>query len=347
MTSLLGLSTQADLVHARSYVAASAALPFCMATKTPLLFDMRGLWADERIEDGSWPKDGPVDRGLRAMEKTLLSRASAITVLTNAMARHLRYNPSPALSIPSPIHVIPTCTDLNLFKPNLRPDPEITQLVKGTNSLIYLGALGGRNLIDEMTQFYLKWRKIVGPSRFLVISKDSPVRIRERLGSANASKDLIHVPLARSRVPSALRCGAAGLFLYRGSVGTIGVAPTKMGEFLGAGLPVAGNPVGDVAQLLSGQAGVLVNNLDDGTLEDAAHQLYLRSRDPKTPSVCRSVAEKWFSLSSGLSAYDQIYRSLMNHNQVTSLQDTHWPPPNRELPAVINGDEHVRNNRHL
>src|SRR5207253_1600428 len=40
------------IVHARSYVPAQIALSSRRARRAPFLFDIRGFWADERIEGG-------------------------------------------------------------------------------------------------------------------------------------------------------------------------------------------------------------------------------------------------------------------------------------------------------
>lgn len=324
MTGVLSQMTKADIVHARSYVAATLALPYCLATNTPLLFDTRGLWADERIEAGSWTKGGKIDRSLRFVEQTLMQKASAITVLTNAMAHHLRTNPAFAPHISCPIHVIPTCTDLKLFHPQARPDPEVFALTKGTKTLIYLGALGERNHVQETAQFYLSWRKHAPNSRFLVISKDSATPIRTILQRASAEHELIHTALPRHRVPAALQCGTAGLFLYKGSVGTLGIAPTKLGELLAMGLPVAGNLVGDVGEILSSGAGVSLLSFQASEFDRVALELYNRSQMPETAKKCNSIAHQWFSLEAGVSAYHHVYQTMLNrgHTQFASLN---WP----------------------
>ena len=51
---------QFDLTHCRSYVPAMAGLRLKRRFGVPLLFDMRGFWADEKVEGGSWPRSNPV-----------------------------------------------------------------------------------------------------------------------------------------------------------------------------------------------------------------------------------------------------------------------------------------------
>lgn len=318
-----GLFSRATLVHCRSYVAALSAVPFIRVFRRPLLFDMRGLWPEERIEDGSWGRESRVFQAAQQAERLLLTNASAITVLTNSMARYLRDEHSDRARIRAPIHVIPTCTDLDHFRVDAPPDAELSPLVAGTRPLLYLGALGGRYRMEEMARFYLAWRKVTGPTRFLVISRQAPDVFRRVLGEAGVEAELVHRALPRARVPGAIRLAAASVFLYHGSLAIRGVAPTKLGEVLACGLPLAGNSVGDVPALLDGQTGVMLTAQDDEHLLDRARALFDLSRSPRTAGICRAAAERWFSLSAGLDGYDALYRALGEGR--LSAADQPWP----------------------
>ncbi|MBX2810774.1 MAG: glycosyltransferase [Myxococcales bacterium] len=320
-TSILGQISKAQFVHARSYVAATAALPYCRISRTPLLFDMRGLWPDERVDCGSWTADGMIDRSLRYAEKMLLQNSASITVLTNNMASHLRH--SRPYNIPSKIHVIPTCVDLELFRTDIRPNSEIQRQVSGTFPLVYLGAVSRRNLIDQMVRFYRHWRRVATPSRLMVITRDNIEPIRQALRPFSLENELIHHSLNRPEVPAAIKCGYAGLFLYRGTIGTIGISPTKLGEFLASGLPVVGNMVGDSKQLLDGETGVLLKDLSEGSMAKGAEKLFALAQHPETQGHCRARAEQWFSLSKGIDAYEQVYQDILQSFQ--RQNDSWWP----------------------
>lgn len=323
-TALVGLLARADLVHARSYVAAALSLPFVSAFRRPLLFDMRGLWADERVEDGSWGPQSRVFAGAKKTEALLLRKAAGISVLTNSMAAYLREEYPERSRIHAPIHVIPTCADLERFHPQVRPDPEIARETEGAHTLVYLGALGGRYRQEEMARFYLAWRRAAGPSRFLVVSRQSPEVFRSVLSEAGAEEEILHRPMPRERVPAAIRCGQAGLFMYNGELAIRGVAPTKLGELLACGLPVSGNSVGDVPVLLDGRVGERVDDFSAEGLESAAARLFALSKAPDIATTCRAEAERWFSLERGLAAYDDLYHALARRDRAS---DQGWPRP--------------------
>ena len=51
---------QVDMVHSRSYISALVALSFKKKYRIPFLFDMRGFWADERVDGKIWNLNNPI-----------------------------------------------------------------------------------------------------------------------------------------------------------------------------------------------------------------------------------------------------------------------------------------------
>ena len=92
------------------------ALPTKKFTGSKLLFDMRGFWADERVDGGLWPKGGDLYRLARSRSGFLLESADHIVTLTRAFESRGQGGESPGLRrrIAS-LSVIPTCADLSLF----------------------------------------------------------------------------------------------------------------------------------------------------------------------------------------------------------------------------------------
>lgn len=323
--ALTGAIARADLVHVRSYVAATMVLPLVTAARKPLLFDMRGLWPDERVEDGTWSKTGRIYRGAKAMERLLVSRATAITVLTNSMQRWLREEAPFASELRAAIQVIPTCTDLSRFRPDVAPDAELARILAGHRVLAYVGSFGGRYLSEEMARFYLAWRAAAGTStRLLVVSRQAPEVMARVLSAAGAGEELVHRSATHTQVPSFARCAEAGVFFHPPTFPNRGAAPTKAGELLALGLPLAGNLVGDVPQVLAEPgAGVVLERFDDEALAAAARRLLALAAAPDAAAKARGVAERWFSLEAGLEAYDALYAAL--DRPAGPAGDRGWP----------------------
>jgi glycosyltransferase involved in cell wall biosynthesis len=328
--ALLAILSRADLFHARSYVTAAFALPVARMLRVPLLFDTRGFLFDERADAGRWPRDGWLYRRAKRIEASLFRRSDAITVLTHSMQRYLRQEYPRAAEIRAPIWVIPTCADLALFSPSGPRDPALAPSLDGARVLAYLGAFGAWYLAEDMARFYLAWRRVVGHARFLVISTHSPEAIRRLLAEAGVVDELVHVEAPYAHVPEMLRWSEAGVFFFPAVFSKRGSAPTKLGEALGCGLPVATTPIGDIEDLLRGEpAGVVVRSLDDAGLERAAAALSAAALRPEVRQAARGLAERWFSLDAGISAYDALYRRLrVRRGDRSTPSDAGWPPPN-------------------
>src|SRR5687767_9934169 len=83
------------------------------------LFDMRGFWADEKVDGGQWDLDNPFYRRVykhyKSKEKEFLKQANGIISLTYAAKKELLANPDYSSL---EIDVIPCCADLDHFNYN-------------------------------------------------------------------------------------------------------------------------------------------------------------------------------------------------------------------------------------
>ena len=80
------------VVHARSYLPALIGLMVKLFVGARLLFDMRGLWADERTDGGLWPPGGRACRFVKRLEKSLFKGADHIVTLTGKAREILHRN---------------------------------------------------------------------------------------------------------------------------------------------------------------------------------------------------------------------------------------------------------------
>ncbi|HEU4404244.1 MAG TPA: glycosyltransferase [Polyangiaceae bacterium] len=326
---LAALVRRADLVHVRSYVPAALAAPLAAAARVPLLFDMRGLWADEKVDAGAWPPGGGLYRATKRVERRLLGLADGVTVLTNAGRRYLRERYEYRGEVRAPIAVIPTCADLGRFSPDARPDPALAARLAGARTLAYVGSFGTWYLAREMAHFYLAWRRAVAPrpARLLVVTRDDPGEAAAVLRAAGAEGELVVRAARNDEVPSLARAADAAVCFIRPLFSKLASAPTKLGELLGCGLPVAANVVGDMAEVLGGSpAGVVVGGLEPPALEAPARALAAASERPETAAAARALAERWFSLARAVDAYDAFYARLpRRHGAAADPGDRGWP----------------------
>ncbi len=103
------------VLHARSYIASLAAIAIKKNTNVKYIFDMRGFWADERVEGGLWPRDGYLFHVFKRLERAYLLNADVVVSLTNKAVQEMKGFPYLQERMPV-FRVIPTCTDLEVFK---------------------------------------------------------------------------------------------------------------------------------------------------------------------------------------------------------------------------------------
>lgn len=296
---------QIRLVHARSYVAGLMAFCVRRATGARFLFDMRGLWADERVDGGLWPPSGKLYRAAKRAERVLLLAADHVVTLTHASELEiLRFDY--LQNKPPSITVIPTCADLDRFRIQgpLRSDPFV---------LGYIGSVGTWYLLDEMLRSFVLLREQVPRARLLIANRNEHELIAARAaghGIASAELELVSAPHAE--VPAIIARMSAGMALIKPVYSKIASAPTKLAEYLACGVPCLGNAgVGDVEEILEGhRVGTAVRGFGDDELRQAAQQLIAVVRDPSIQKRCRATAVELFSLKAGTTAYDAIYRQL-------------------------------------
>ena len=94
-----------------------------------MLFDMRGFWADERVEGGLWNLKNPiyklVYKYFKKKEKQLLLNSNHIISLTHNGKKNIIKLPYFS-KLEKDISVIPCCTDLSVFKPVKRDSSSFT-----------------------------------------------------------------------------------------------------------------------------------------------------------------------------------------------------------------------------
>ena len=81
-----------------------------------------------------------------------------------------------------------------------------------------------------------------------------------------------------------------GISFIRRCFSKISSSPTKIGEYLGAGLPVVSSAgIGDLDRLLEGgEVGVLVDDLEQAGYQTAARDVLALADDPEARERCRA-----------------------------------------------------------
>lgn len=287
-----------ELVHARSDMAAASTM---LAGVDRWLWDVRSLWADQRIALGALRMNGPEHRVLQRVERAAARRSSAVVTLTDAVLPVLEQRHG--LVLRSRAHVIPTCVDLDRFALSAMPPGPVRLLLAGTLNAYYD--------VPLMARFVAVARRRAGALLDVLSPEGTPWD--ELLNAAGATRGAARP----SEMPTRVAASHVGLSVCREDAGVSLAAamPTKIGEFLAVGRPVVVNPgLGDAEVLVrESRAGVILDDPSDAGLERAWEQLEALVADPATPERCRALAEEHFSLDSGverlLKAYEECLRS--------------------------------------
>jgi glycosyltransferase involved in cell wall biosynthesis len=304
----LARSVDVRLVHCRSYLAGLMGLMVKRGSGVRHIFDMRGFWVDERVDGGMWRRRSLQYRVFKCLERLLFTRTDHIVSLTRAGLIELSRLPYLVDKLP-PVSVIPTCTNLELFRPLKRERQQHAGFTLG-----YLGSAGSWYLFDDVARAVRLLFDSDPSARFLVINKTGHREIREAL--LREGVDMARVEckaVSFSEVAHQISRMDAGLFFIKPLWSKRASSPTRLGEFLACGKPVLTNgKVGDVEDdVNSTRTGVVINDMAQETLRLALRTLLSVASEPGIAERCRRAAETRFSLESGIEQYSAIYTSLV------------------------------------
>lgn len=308
-----------QIVHSRSYISALIGLYLKRKMGVRFVFDMRGFWANERVEGKIWNLRNPlynrIFKYFKRKEIAFLSEADHIISLTHAAVPELK-----KISGTNSLHVtvIPCCADLDHFNHNSYHSSPIQQLKRkvGLNEtdrvLSYLGSIGTWYMLDEMLLFFSIAKGQGVFTKFLFITKENADVInRKALQYGIEVNDIVVVSAERNEVPQLLMLSEANIFFIKPCFSKRASSPTKMAEVLGMGIPVITNVgVGDVQQQLEESGcGLFVKSFDKPEMEFVIGQIpdFLTK---VSKEQCRQVALRFFDLQKGIDLYSNVYSIL-------------------------------------
>lgn len=305
MKHVLGLRKEIDFVHCRSFMPAMMVYFAKFRSPVRYLYDVRGFFAHEKRYKGRI-RNARLFAVVRFLEARLYKSASAIVTLTKA-GMTLIEDGYLGKGSSVPRVVIPTCANLQPFmktRRSLNPDAP---------RFVYSGSLGAGYMRDEVFAFFVSARRHLPDASLEVLTRSDPEMVREGAAKAGLSTDDYTL---RSLTPpemadALLNCDAAISFI-KPDFSKIASCPTKMGEYLAAGLPVVANAgIGDVDdQLLSNQVGFVIKDFSDESYDQSIRALIELMSDPEMIKRGRQTAEEVFSLDLGTERYAEMYRAL-------------------------------------
>ncbi len=295
-----------NVLHARAHVAMAMALLAQRLADFKIIFDIRGLMAEEYADAGIWQEGSLPFRLVKRLERSGIRRADQIVVLTERLRDWLI---SQQLKRAEQIQVIPCCVDFQRFAE--------AQNVGGNSDrfeVVYAGSLIGLYLVEEMGRFF-KAVKTLEPNAFLRVLSMTPAEqgASALLRAGLTTRDFEITNAAPEQVPLYLRQARLGVSFRKSTFAQIAASPTKIPEYLAAGLPVVCNSgVGDTDELLEREdVGVVLRTFDEAAYEAAAVRSVTLANGNRVRERAQEVAHQLFDLVTvGGPRYVEVYRRL-------------------------------------
>ena len=314
--SRLVLSKQIEMVHARSHIPATIALRLKRRFGLRMIFDVRGLMAEEYVDADHWKKGSVPYRLTKAMESRALQASDGVVTLTEKIWPAIK--DWKGLRGRDVIHeVVPCCTDLELFRFS-QSDRERVRAeldLQDRFVLVYSGSIGGWYLTDKTADFFVALLKRKPQGHFLWLTGGDKGLI-ERLMSdrgVNSSQFTV-LNVAPAKVASYLSAADVGIAFYKPTFSRLATSPVKVSEYLACGLPVIVNAgVGDSDTFVESQTvGAVINDFNEGEYKQALMTIEnLLAGDVRERA--RTVAESFFDVRrTGLERYARLYEKILN-----------------------------------
>jgi glycosyltransferase involved in cell wall biosynthesis len=315
-----------DVVHGRIHVATlMAALARRFSSQKPkIIFDIRGFFPEEYTDAGVWPQDGALYRSVKRVEKWLMKQADGYVVLTEK-AREILFGKETE-ETQKPVEVIPCCVDFPArfpaFDPRHRERMREELGVAGRTVYAHVGALGGLYLTKELADLLAAARELDPRAYALFLTQSNQTEIRRLLLERGfTEKDFFIGRVQPTEIFDYLIAADFGLSFVKATYATQSRSPTKIPEYLAAGLPVIANSgVGDVDELIRTEnVGLLIDNFEPAAYQNAIYRL---RRLGNIGQRCREVAQRRFDLERvGGVRYRRLYERLFGDtDEKASLQ---------------------------
>lgn len=309
-----------SVVHCRSYIAALVGLQLKKSHALKFIFDMRGFWANERVDGNIWNLKHPVYktvyRYFKKKEIEFLEHADYTISLTYNAKQEIQYWTS-VRNNPVPIQVIPCCADLELFnKKNIRQDKldvlrASLPIEKDDFILLYLGSIGTWYMLDEMMEFFSVLKQQKPNAKFLFVTKEEHERILKTAEAWKVKESIIIRPGNRDEIPYLISLSNYSLFFILPSYSKKASSPTKQGEIMAMGIPIVCNTkVGDTDKVVRDyQSGILVNEFSEKAYTAAIHEMSTTLFDEA--AIIRGAYD-YYSLEKGVESYAAVYRAVLS-----------------------------------
>ena len=306
-----------EMVHARSTVPAVIALGLKKLFGTKMIFDLRGLLADEYVDAGHWRKEGIKYRLTKSLELRCLGASDGVVTLTERIWPIIEKWPELRERVVAH-QVIPCCVDLERFRFDAvaRTQRRAELQLEDKVVLVYSGSVGGWYLTEEMIGFFVAMLRERPNAHFLCLVTNGQDKVEAMLKEREIAPASYTIKSVSSEdVSSYLSASDVGIAFIKPCFSKFASSPTKNAEYLACGLPLIINSgIGDSDSLIRSEGvGALVTDFTQVEYGAAETTILEMLEDPYQARLrSREVAERLFDVSRiGLERYASLYDEVL------------------------------------
>jgi glycosyltransferase involved in cell wall biosynthesis len=320
-----------DLIHCRSYQSAEIGLRLKSKCNIPWVFDMRGFWADERIDGKIWDLSNPIFKFIynhyKKKEIQFLTNADQIISLThNAKNEIFSWQWQDRKSMPSTfknkslsIEVIPCCVDIELFNINSVNQQKVIDFKNQLNIeedsfvLGYVGSIGTWYMLPEMLDFFKVLKSKKQNALFLFITNEQEEKIKSI--AIQKGIDPNHIKVAsclHKEVPTYISLFDISIYFILPAYSKKASSPTKQGELMAMGIPIVCNAnVGDADKIIAEtNSGWVISNFEEKEYEEITSKILNEPLPNRNEIIQHGIRE--FNLESGAERFRKTYERILN-----------------------------------
>lgn len=245
-----------------------AGLPVALAG-TPWVVDVRDLWIDASVSLGFIASGGILERSSRLFQRLVLHTADRISVTTTTLGESLCDQYGASLS--EKIVLVPNGVDMSQFSIDTEPEGESLPSAE-VPVIVYVGNIGHA---QELEACIRALGHLSTDAVLRLVGGGDQVPELERLVSELGLGARVQFvgPVPREQVPAILAGADVGLAPLAPDEELSYAMPTKVYEYLGAGLPAVVTGNGELKRFIRDSGGGIHTDADPTSIADALDEL--------------------------------------------------------------------------
>jgi glycosyltransferase involved in cell wall biosynthesis len=263
-------------------------------------FDTRGFWADEKADRAGWSKNGILYKIFKKLELYLFKKSSHIFFLTYHAQKIVAEN---NFALKEKSSVIRTCANGNYFYPLPRINHD------DVLRLGYLGTIDTAYDFLRIAKFFSSASKLNQRIFLTVLTKSNHEEIYKILSNLNIDESLYRIGFTRDLKELNIEINNFDLciFYLNNNFSIKASMPTKIGEVLACGVPIACNNFNEDIQSLFTSDTILLTDFEDQKCTSILDKMNKLKRSEDTSKNCLEAYKESFSLEQGCKEYNRCY----------------------------------------